>query len=55
MVGVERRNILAMKEFCERRGKHWYEVEARELIKKRMQRDLTFLAEGRERAVSEDF
>lgn len=55
MVGVGRLNVLAMKEFCERRGKVWYEVDARELIKNRMQRDLTLLAEGRERAVSEDF
>lgn len=55
MVGVGRRDILAMKEFCESRGKDWYETEARELIKKMIQRDLNLLAEGREQAVSEDF
>lgn len=44
-----------MKEFCESRGKDWYETEARELIKKMIQRDLNLLAEGREQAVSEDF
>lgn len=53
--GLERWHILAMKEFCERQGKDWYEVEARELIKKEMQRDLRLLMEGAKRAVSEDF
>ena len=58
MWAVERCHILAMKQFCEGRGKVWYEIEARGLIKKRMERDLVLLrrmVEKGEVAVSEDY
>lgn len=53
MERVGRCDIVAMREFCDRRGKIWYEVEARELIRKEMQRDLKDLADVGQRAVRE--